>query len=79
MRQFGKLFFLEYLENAFDADKLTFFDALKPLRDRRAVLRRRGPARKTEWVVYAKPPFGGPEQVLADVARLSRTGMTSLS
>jgi hypothetical protein len=36
MRQFGKLFFLEYLENAFDADKLTFFGALKPLPDRRA-------------------------------------------
>jgi len=21
--------------------------------------------RRSEWVVYAKPPFGGPEQVLA--------------
>jgi hypothetical protein len=25
--------------------------------------------RKTEWVVYAKPPFGAPEQVLKYLAR----------
>ena len=72
VRVLARLFrrrFLEYLENAFDADKLTFFGALQPLRDRRAFLRHLGPARKTEWVVYAKPPFAGPEQVLAYVAR----------
>jgi hypothetical protein len=28
MRRFGKLFFLEYWGNAFEADKLTFFGAL---------------------------------------------------
>ena len=27
------------------------------------------PFRKTEWVVYAKPPFGGPEAVLAYLSR----------
>ncbi len=27
------------------------------------------PLRKAEWVVYAKPPFGGPEAVLAYLAR----------
>ena len=27
------------------------------------------PLRKTEWVVYAKPPFGGPEAVLAYLGR----------
>jgi len=27
------------------------------------------PFRKTEWVVYAKPPFGGPEAVLAYLNR----------
>ena len=26
-------------------------------------------ARRLEWVVYAKPPFGGPEQVLAYLGR----------
>jgi hypothetical protein len=29
MRQFDKLFFLKYLANAFDADKLTFSGALR--------------------------------------------------
>jgi hypothetical protein len=27
------------------------------------------PLRKNEWVVYAKPPFGGPEAVLAYFSR----------
>lgn len=27
------------------------------------------PFRKSEWVVYAKPPFGGPEAVLAILSR----------
>ena len=27
------------------------------------------PLRKSEWVVYAKPPFGGPEAVLAYLSR----------
>ena len=26
-------------------------------------------ARRIKWVVYAKPPFGGPEQVLKYLAR----------
>jgi hypothetical protein len=33
------------------------------------LLRRLRPARKAEWWVYAKPPFAGPEQVSAYVAR----------
>jgi hypothetical protein len=67
-RLFRRLF-LEHLERAFDAEKLGFFGALTPLRDRRVFLRHLAPARKTQWVVYAKPPFAGPEQVLAYVAR----------
>ena len=67
-RLFRRLF-LQYLERAFDAGKLTFFGALEPLRDRRAFHRHLAPARKAEWWVYAKPPFAGPEQVLAYVAR----------
>lgn len=27
------------------------------------------PFRKSEWVVYAKPPYGGPEAVLAYLSR----------
>jgi hypothetical protein len=67
-RLFRRLF-LEYLEKAFDADKLSFFGALASLRDRRGFQRHLRPARKSKWVVYAKPPFAGPEQVLAYVAR----------
>lgn len=67
-RLFRRLF-LEYLERAFEADELSFFGALAPLRDRRVLLRHLRPARKSKWVVYAKPPFAGPEQVLSYVAR----------
>ena len=67
-RLFRRLF-LASLEKAFDATKLTFYGSLEPLRDRRAFQRYLAPARKAEWYVYAKPPFAGPEQVLAYVAR----------
>jgi hypothetical protein len=67
-RLFRRLF-LEYLEKAFDADELSFFGTLAPLRDRRGFRRHLRPARKSKWVVYAKPPFAGPEQVLSYVAR----------
>ena len=39
------------------------------LRDRRAFLRHLAPLRKKRWFVYAKPPFAGPEAVLAYLAR----------
>jgi hypothetical protein len=61
--------FLEYLTKAFDAGKLEFFSSLEPLRERRAFFRHLGPGRATEWVVYAKRPFAGPEQVLDYVGR----------
>jgi len=54
---------------AFDAGELQFFSSLEPLRDRHAFLRHIAPTRKINWKVYAKPPFGGPEQVLKYVAR----------
>jgi hypothetical protein len=67
-RLFRRLF-LESLKSAFDADRVGFFGALAPLRDRRGFRRCLSGARKAEWVVYAKAPFSGPEQVLAYVAR----------
>lgn len=67
-RLFRRLF-LTYLAKAFDAGKLQFFSALEPLRMRRAFLRHIAPARKTDWVVYAKPPAAGPDDVLKYVAR----------
>ena len=60
---------LEYLLQAFDAGKLQFFSSLEPLRERCAFLRHLAPTRQTEWVVYAKRPFAGPEQVLDYVGR----------
>ena len=56
--------FLEALEHAFRAGELSFRGALTDINqaDRFAGLLRT--ARGIDWVVYAKPPFGGPEQVL---------------
>ena len=67
-RLFRRLF-LEYLQKAFDAGELQFFSSLASLRERRAFLCHLAPARQAAWVVYAKPPFGGPEQVLQYVGR----------
>lgn len=67
-RLFRRLF-LQYLEKAFDAGRLEFFSSLQSLRDRHAFQRHLAAARKVEWVVYAKPPFAGPEQVLEYVGR----------
>jgi len=67
-RLFRRLF-LEHLQHAFDAGKLHFFNALEKLRDHREFARYLAPVRKKEWVVYAKPPFAGPQQVLDYVGR----------
>jgi hypothetical protein len=47
----------------------TFFNALAELRAPRAFARYLAPVRQAEWVVYAKPPFGGPERVLEYLGR----------
>jgi Putative transposase len=67
-RLFRRLF-LEYLVKAFDAAKLQFFSSLELLRDRSSFLDYLAPLREAEWVVYAKRPFAGPEQVLDYVGR----------
>jgi hypothetical protein len=72
VRVLGKLFrgvFLSRLLALYDAGKLAFFGALAPLAERRAFLRHLAPVRKKRWVVYAKPPFAGPEAVLAYLSR----------
>ena len=61
--------FLEYLTAAFDAGKLKFFHTLEPLWQRRAFLRTLAPLWNAKWVVHAKRPFAGPEQVLDYVGR----------
>jgi hypothetical protein len=67
-RLFRRLF-LDYLVKAFNAGELQFFSSLEPVRMRSAFLRHIAPARKTDWVVFAKPPFAGPDSVLKYVAR----------
>ena len=67
-RLFRRLFLAE-LQAAFLAGELGFFGALADLAEPAAFARRLDDLRKIEWVVYAKPPFGGPEQVLAYLGR----------
>jgi hypothetical protein len=49
--------------------QLAFFGDLNSLEDAEAFASYLAPLRKAEWVVYAKPPFGGPEAVLAYLSR----------
>jgi Putative transposase/Transposase zinc-binding domain len=68
VRVLSRLFrglFLHYLEVEFAAGRLQFFSALQQLVDRATFRRHLAPAWDAEWVVYAKPPFAGPRQVLA--------------
>lgn len=51
------------------AGQLGFFGEVQNLADRRAFLRYLAPLRRKNWVVYAKPPFAGPQAVLAYLAR----------
>ena len=67
-RLFRRLF-LEKLIVAFDAGQLQFFGAHADLAARDAFTAFLTPLRTTEWVVYTKRPFGGPEAVLAYLAR----------
>jgi hypothetical protein len=61
--------FLESLQNAYDAGKLQFFAALESFRERNAFCQLLARLKDYKWVVYAKRPFAGPEQVLDYVGR----------
>ena len=61
--------FLGGLETAFRRGELGFFSDLVPLAEAAAFAERVRALRKAPFVVYAKPPFGGPERVLAYLAR----------
>jgi Putative transposase len=67
-RLFRRLF-LKYLEEAFDSGKLRFFSSLSALQDPQAFSRHLDAVRNVNWVVYAKPPFAGPQQVVDYVGR----------
>jgi hypothetical protein len=61
--------FLKALEKAYAAGQLQFFGDLEPLRDPKVFARRLAPLHKRKWVVYAKSPMGGPQQVLEYLGR----------
>jgi hypothetical protein len=67
-RLFRRLF-LERLRQTFDRGELNFFNSLQVLQGRVEFNRYLARTAHTEWVVYAKAPFGGPEQVLQYLGR----------
>jgi hypothetical protein len=72
VRVLGSLFrrlFLTRLIGLHRAGRLAFFGTQAGLADHRLFLRHLAAVRKKRWVVYAKPPFAGPEAVLAYLSR----------
>jgi hypothetical protein len=72
VRVLSRLFrrrFLEELQRLHDGGKLRFFGEHAALADARAFKAWLAPLRKSEWVVYAKRPFAGPQAVLSYLSR----------
>ena len=67
-RLFRRLF-LDALRAAFEVGGLKFFGDLAGLAEPDAFTAKLRAVRQIEWVVYSKPPFGGPAQVLAYLSR----------
>jgi len=67
-RLFRRLF-LTMLRAAHEAGRLQFFGDQAALADAQAFAAYLVPLGRTEWVVYAKRPFGGPQAVLAYLSR----------
>jgi len=61
--------FIAYLKTAFGKGELGFHGELKCLGEKRRFVDWLNQVAGIEWVVYAKPPFGGPRQVLKYLAR----------
>ena len=61
--------FLQRLSHAYQAGELKFFGECQSLADTKAFSNWIKPLRKINWVAYAKPPFAGPEEVLAYLSR----------
>jgi len=67
-RLFRRLF-LDGLAALHAADRLAFLGDLVPLADKRAFDAAVAPLRRSDWFVFAKRPFAGPQAVLAYLAR----------
>jgi Zn finger protein HypA/HybF involved in hydrogenase expression len=61
--------FLEQLLKAHQSGVLQFYGDYQHLTDPKAFANWLKPLQQVDWVVYAKKPFAGPEQVLAYLAR----------
>jgi transposase len=61
--------FAHYLRRAFRHGELSFHGQLQPLAQKHNFIVWLNRIARSEWVVYAKPPFGGPQQVLKYLAR----------
>ncbi len=61
--------FANYLRRAFDHIELSFHGKLQLLAQKQNFVTWLNRIVQSEWVVYAKPPFGGPHQVLKYLAR----------
>ena len=66
--RFRKLF-LRYLEQSYAQGKLQFYGELQHLSDPSSFAKYLAPLKDSEWVVYAKAPFGGPDRVLDYLGR----------
>jgi Putative transposase len=60
---------LRYLQQAYAAGQLQFHGDLLGLSDPKRFARYLAPLHDSEWVVYAKKPFGGPDRVLDYLGR----------
>jgi hypothetical protein len=69
LRKLFRRLFLGRLIEFYTAGRLHFFGDHSALNERRCFLRYLAPLRRKKWVVYAKPPFAGPEAVLAYLSR----------
>ena len=66
--RFRKLY-LRDLEQTYAAGKLQFYGELRELSEPKSFARYLAPLHDSEWVVYAKAPFGGPDRVLDYLGR----------
>lgn len=72
----GKL--LARLRQAYDRGDLSLLGPAAPLADRRRFATLCDTLHRIRWVVYAKPPFGGPEQVFRYLGRYThRVGLSN--
>jgi hypothetical protein len=75
-RLFRRLF-LQKLAAAHHVGKLQFFGSHAALKNAESFAAYLAPLRHSEWVVYSKRPFGGPEEVLRYLARYTHRAATS--